>query len=140
MHSFWDQSSKYTGGVAQAYTHKQAQHLVEIEDDPDSPALASLQRWSLEITAVFTCLSVTNPRVMDVLSVSSMDTELQSEPHPDNFYDDLLVSLCSASVTHFVKSAVFVYCDSPFPLADCIYKLSVQGIYNMSTHMTLLHF
>ncbi len=90
----------------QAYTHKQAQHLVEIEDDPDSPALASLQRWSLEITAVFTCLSITNPRVMDILSVSSMDTELQSEPHPDSFYDDLLVSLCSASVASLVKGAV----------------------------------
>ncbi|DBB14398.1 TPA: hypothetical protein ACH3X3_004698 [Trebouxia sp. C0006] len=76
-----------------AYTHKQAQHLVEIEDDPDSPALASLQRWSLEITAVFTCLSITNPRVMDVLSVSSMDTELQSKPHPDSFYDDLLATM-----------------------------------------------
>ena len=83
----------------QAYTHKQAQHLVEIEDDPDSPALASLQRWSLEITAVFTCLSITNPRVMDILSVSSMDAELQSEPHPDTFYDDLLVSLSIASFT-----------------------------------------
>ena len=83
----------------QAYTHKQAQHLVEIEDDPDSPALASLQRWSLEITAVFTCLSITNPRVMDILSVSSMDAELQSEPHPDTFYDDLLVSLSNASFT-----------------------------------------
>ncbi|KAL0038103.1 hypothetical protein WJX79_002782 [Trebouxia sp. C0005] len=76
-----------------AYTHKQAQHLVEIADDPDSPALASLHRWSLEITAIFTCLSITNPRVMDVLSVSSMDVELQSEPHPDTFYDDLLATM-----------------------------------------------
>lgn len=33
---------------------------------------------------------------MDVLSVSSMDVELQSEPHPDTFYDDLLVSLSNS--------------------------------------------
>ncbi|DBA92646.1 hypothetical protein WJX77_002725 [Trebouxia sp. C0004] len=81
------------GKLYTAYTHKQAQHLVEIEDDPGSPALASLQRLSLEISAVFTCLSITNPRVMDILSVSSMDAELQSEPHPDTFYNDLLATM-----------------------------------------------
>jgi hypothetical protein len=103
------QYSKRTGGAVQAYTHKQAQHLVEIADDSDSSALASLQRWSLEITAVFTCLSITNPRVMDILSVSSMDAKLQSEPHPDTFYDDLLVSLSSASVTTFVQGALVAH-------------------------------
>jgi len=38
-----------------------------------------------------------------------MDAKLQSEPHPDTFYDDLLVSLSSASVTTFVQGALVAH-------------------------------
>ena len=86
-------SWSYTHTAVQAYTRKQAQCLVEIADNPDSPSLANLQRWSLEITAMFTCLTVTNPRVMDTLAVSSMDGSSQTESFSDKHYDDMLVSL-----------------------------------------------
>ncbi len=45
----------------QAYTRKQAQNLVELADSPEGPALASLQRWSLESTALFICLLHSQP-------------------------------------------------------------------------------
>lgn len=87
MNSNWS----YVQTAVQAYTRKQAQCLVEIADMPDSPSLASLQRWSLEITAMFTCLTVTNPRVMDTLAESSMDGSSQTECFSDKHYDDMLV-------------------------------------------------
>lgn len=72
---------------------------------------------------------------MDILSVSSMDAELQSEPHPDTFYDDLLVSLSNASFGR----CFFCTLRRSSPRCSCIYMLSMQGIYNMSIPKTLLH-
>lgn len=76
----------------QAYARKQAQCLLEIADHPESPVMASLQRWSLEVASLFMALYINNPKGMDTIQASRMDTGLPSQPHPDQFHDSLLVS------------------------------------------------
>lgn len=73
-----------------AYARKQAQCLLEIADKPESPVMASLQRWSLEVASLFMALYINNPKGMDTIQASRMDSGLPSEPHPDQFHDSLL--------------------------------------------------
>ena len=79
-------------GFVQAYARKQAQCLLEIADKPESPVMASLQRYSLEVASLFMALYINNPKGMDTIQASRMDSGLPSEPHPDQFHDALLVS------------------------------------------------
>ena len=79
-------------GSVQAYARKQAQCLLEIADKPESPVMASLQRYSLEVASLFMALYINNPKGMDTIQASRMDSGLPSEPHPDQFHDALLVS------------------------------------------------
>ncbi len=79
-------------GFVQAYARKQAQCLLEIADNPESPVMASLQRYSLEVASLFMALYINNPKGMDTIQASRMDSGLPSQPHPDQFHDSLLVS------------------------------------------------
>ena len=87
-------------GSVQAYARKQAQCLLEIADKPESPVMASLQRWSLEVASLFMALYINNPKGMDTIQASRMDSGLPSEPHPDQFHDSLLVS-CKSKQASF---------------------------------------
>ncbi len=79
-------------GFVQAYARKQAQCLLEIADHQESPVMASLQRWSLEVASLFMALYINNPRAMDTIHASRMDTGLPSKSHRDQFHNSLLVS------------------------------------------------
>ena len=79
----------------QAYVRKQAQNLQDIEGNSDSsnPALADLQRLSVEMTALFICFGMSNPKANGVLfSLNMRDGTVYQDPPPDSAHDDLLVS------------------------------------------------
>lgn len=87
-------------GFVQAYARKQTQCLLEIADKPESPVMASLQRWSLEVASLFMALYINNPKGMDTILASRMDSGLPSQSQPDQFHESLLVS-CKSKQASF---------------------------------------
>lgn len=84
---------KKTNGL-QAYVRKQAQCLLDVEENVDSnkPALGDLHQWGLEAQAVLICFSMCNPNNIGIVhSLNMKDGTLFQEPPPKNAPADLLV-------------------------------------------------
>lgn len=80
--------------VLQAYVHRMAQCLLNISDDSNSKCLIDLQRYSLEITAVFVCCWINNANKMASAVTESLSTQhdcASLEGLPKDQYQDLLV-------------------------------------------------
>ena len=81
--------------VLQAYVHRMAKCLLEISDDSESKFLLELQRYSLEITAVFVCCWISNAHKMAAAVTESLSTQhdcICQEGLPNDQYQDLLVN------------------------------------------------
>lgn len=81
--------------VLQAYVHSMAQCLLDISDDSDSRSLLDLQRYSLEVTALFVCCWISNAHKMMAAVTESLSTQYDcmcQEGMPKTEYEDLLVN------------------------------------------------
>ena len=88
----------------QAYVRKQAQNLLDIEGNSNSnnPALADLQRLSVEMTALLVCFGMSIRKANGVLfSLNMEDGSVFQDPLPDSARDNLLVSIKSMSCCNF---------------------------------------
>ena len=82
-------------GCLQAYVRKLAQCLLDVQSNSnhDNMATVHLRRWSLEVTALFVCFGMGNPRNIGVLHALNMaDGSMFMDPPPHSAGGDLLVS------------------------------------------------
>ncbi|KAL3162039.1 hypothetical protein ABBQ38_009108 [Trebouxia sp. C0009 RCD-2024] len=73
-----------------------AQCLLDISDDSDSRSLLDLQRYSLEVTALFVCCWISNAHKMMAAVTESLSTQYDcmcQEGMPKTEYEDLLVAM-----------------------------------------------
>lgn len=93
----------------QAYVHKLAQCLVDLDgsDDLRHSANAQMQQWRVEMMALFLCFVAGNPKVKaDLLSLNMEDGTMHEDRKPISIQDDLLVS--SMTYLLFVATRVEV--------------------------------
>lgn len=80
--------------LSQAYAHKLAQCLLEVESKQDNndSALLQLQRWSIEVVAFCICFGFNNTDKLGFMySLNLEDGTCFQDPPPDDAADALMV-------------------------------------------------